>query len=215
MIFPRYNRKTGWIGFTNMTDTMKSDVYLLNKKRNKVRKIFSDSILEDFSPDGESLLYTKCNGKGELYMYHIKSKKRQKISQNLKVTNANWSPDGKWIAVSALEKEGVNDLYIISATTLDITKITNTPRINESHPVLSADGKTLTYFSDKYGKNKIEFYDLKTKEIRETDAIGAFPCISSDSNWIVYQNAKNICLVRKDGLGVKVLCKGKNPIWLN
>ena len=214
MMFPRYNKKTGWIGFTNKTKNLHSEIYLLNKKRNKIRKILTGAALEDFSPDGKYILYTTCDGKGELYVYGLKTKKAIKISQNLKITSANWSPNQNWIAVSALENDGSTNIYLISTMALGIIKVSNTPNINESFPVFAPNGKYLAYFTNKSGENKIEYYDIIHKKTQEPGIHGMFPWISPDGKNIVIERGKTSAIARVDGLNYKTLCLGKTPIWV-
>ena len=193
---------------------MKSEIYLLNSRGNKIRRVLTDAALECFSSDGQFFLFTTCNGKGELFVYSLKRKRAIKISQNLKVTSADWSPNKNWVVASVLENDGATNIYLISTVALGIIQVTNTPKINESFPTFSADGKFLAYFTNKSGRNEIEYYDLKKKKIQTPTISGMFPSVSPDARWVVFQHGKTIHIARSDGLEVKTLCKGKTPIWV-
>ena len=69
------------------------------------------------------------------------------------MTSADWSPNKNWVVVSVLENDGATNIYLISTVALGIIKVTNTPKINESFPTFSADGK---FKSDYYkGRSKL------------------------------------------------------------
>ncbi len=214
IMFPRYNQKSGWIGFTNKTKNMKSEVYLLNKDRDKVRRVLTDAAFEDFSPDGKFFLYTTTKGKGELYVYSLERKRANKISQNLKVVSASWSPDGEWIAVSVLEDDGSTDLYLISAFAQGIKRLTVTQKINEAFPVFSADNKFLVYFTNRYGENELEYYDIKEKKLQRPLVTGIYPTLSPDNKWVAFQEGNTIGVSRIDGVNKNNIVKGRTPFWV-
>ncbi len=214
LMFPRFNEKSGWIGFTNKTPDMKSEIYLLNKSGKKIKKILTDAALEDFSPDGKFFLFTSCNGKGELFVYSLQRKRAVKISQNLKIVSAAWSPKKEWIAVSALEADGSTDLYLISSIAMGIKRITQTPGINEAFPSFTNDGKYMIYFTNQSGKNKIVYREIETNKIQEPLISGTHPSLSPNNEWIVFQTGKTIGISRTDGLNQQTLVPGKTPVWI-
>jgi Tol biopolymer transport system component len=214
IMFPRYNEKSGWIGFTNKTKNMKSEIYLLNKDRDKVRRVLTDAAFEDFSPDGKFFLYTTTNGKGELYVYSLERKRANKISQDLKVVSAGWSPDGEWIAVSVLEDDGSTDLYLISAFAQGIKRLTATKQINEAFPVFSADNKFLVYFTNRYGENELEYYDIKEKKLQRPLVTGIYPTLSPDNKWVAFQEGNTIGVSRIDGVNKNNIVNGRTPFWV-
>ena len=59
IVFPKYNNKSGWVAFTNQTANMTSEIYILNKNGDQLKKILTNASFEDFSPDGKSFLYIK------------------------------------------------------------------------------------------------------------------------------------------------------------
>lgn len=215
IIFPRYNDAAGWIGFTNQTKDMQSEIYLLNRTRDRVRRVLTGAALEDFSPDGKFLLYTGFDGKGELFVYSIERQQASKISQDLRVTSASWSPCGDWIAASVLTSHGTTDLYVISTMAMGIKRITNTPDVNEAFPVFSKDSKYLIYFTDKYGEHEIEYIEIETQETQRPVISGAFPSLSSDNSWLVYQYGNALYLSSIEGLyEQRLTTHAQYPVWI-
>jgi Tol biopolymer transport system component len=214
IMFPRYNEKSGWIGFTNKTVDMKSEIYLLNKSGDKVKKVLTGAAFEDFSPDGKFFLYTTCDGKAELFVYSLERKRANKISQDLKVVSASWSPDGEWIAASVLDKDGSTDLYLISVFAQGIKRLTATEKVNEAFPVFTSDNNFLVYFTNRYGSNELEYLDLKANKVQRPVITGIYPSLSPDNKWVTFQEGNTVGISRIDGLDKTTLIKGRTPFWI-
>jgi len=214
MMFPRYNEASGWIGFTNKAPDMTSEIYLLNRSGDRIKKVLTGAAIEDFSPDGKFFLYTSCDGKAELFVYSLDRKRSNKISQKLKVTAANWSPSGEWIAASALAEDGSNDIYLISTLAQGIIRLTDTKKVNETFPVFTNDEKYLVYFTDRYGSNELEYMNIETKQLQRPNVGGLFPSLSPDNKYVTYQVGQSIAVSRIDGLDINVLVPGRTPIWI-
>lgn len=215
IVFPRMCDVSGWIGFTNKLPDMTSEVYVLSSDQKKIRKLFSGAALECFSPDGQFLLYTTCNMKAELFSYHIKNKRSTKISQNLRVTAADWSPKGDWIAASVLTADGTNDLYLISTMAQGLVRLTETPKLNESFPVFTKNAKFLAFISDRHGRNEIEYMDLESREIQRPLIAGMYPSISPDNRWVAFEYGKDLGISQSNGLKCTVLIRGRTPWWVS
>ncbi|MBI3039985.1 PD40 domain-containing protein, partial [bacterium] len=213
-IFPRMSEASGWIGFTNKLPDMTSEVYLLNPDGKKIKKIFEGFVLEGFSPNGKFLLYTTCDRDSSLYSYSLDSKRSTKLSDNLKVTAADWSPLGDWISVSALVEDGTNDLYLISTMAQGIVRLTQTDGINESFPQFTKDGKFLAFTSDRYGSNEIEFLDLENMRFQRPLIGGMYSALSPDSHWVVFESGNNLGISRVDGLYKREVVAGRTPFWI-
>jgi len=97
----------------------------------------------------------------------------------------------------------------------------------ETEPVLSPDGETLAYISDKTGSPQIYLMDLSTKKSRRltlSDKFNINPAWSPDGSMIAYCNVKNntstVFRIGVDdnmiGLGRQVSPSGMNaesPVW--
>ncbi len=214
IMFPRFNEASGWIGFTNKTPEMESEIYLLNKSGDRLKRVLTGAAFEDFSPDGKFFLYTTCDGKAELYVYSLERKQANKISQDLKVTAANWSADGAWVAVSALGEDGTSDLYLISTLAQGIKRLTATEKVNESFPVFSKDGKFVVYFTDRHGENELEYLAVDQTEVQRPIVRGIYPSLSPDNSWVVFQEGNTVGMCTIEGLEMKTLAAGRTPIWI-
>jgi len=214
IVFPRMSEASGWMGFTNKLPDMRSEVYLLSRDGQKVKKILDGAALEGFSPDGKYVLYTTCDRDASLFAYSIESKQATKLSQDLKITAADWSPNKEWIAVSALAANGNSDMYLISTLAQGIVRLTDTMEINESFPVFTHDGKKLAFISNRNGANEIEFMDLEKKEATRPMIQGMYPSVSIDDLWVTFQSGENIGISRVNGLEIKSLGTGRTPSWI-
>ncbi len=214
IVFPKFSPASGWIGFTNKTPDMKSEVYLLSSDGQKIKKIFDGVALEGFSPNGKFLLYTTCDQEAALFAYSIESKQSTKLSQNLKVTAAEYSPQGDWIAVSALTDDGTSDLYLISTQAQGVVRVTQTQGVDESFPVFTKDGKNLVFISTRYGKNEIEYLDLEKRSFHRPILMGLYPSLSPSNNWVGYQIGEMLCIARSNGIDLKTLGPGRTPCWI-
>ncbi|KAF1082098.1 MAG: hypothetical protein GQF41_1738 [Candidatus Rifleibacterium amylolyticum] len=214
MMFPRYNEASGWIGFTNKAPDMTSEIYLLNRTGDRIKKVLTGAAIEDFSPDGKFFLYTSCDGKAELFVYSLDRKRASKISQKLKVTAADWAPGGEWIAVSALAEDGTNDIYLISTLAQGIIRLTDTKKVNETFPVFTNDEKYLVYFTDRYGSNELEYMNIETRQLQRPNVGGLFPSLSPDNKHVAFQVGDSVAISRIDGLDINVLVPGRTPIWI-
>lgn len=214
IVFPRMCEASGWIGFTNKLPDMRSEVYLLSRDGQKVKKILDGAALEGFSPDGKYVLYTSCDREATLFAYSIESKQATKLSQDLKITAADWSPSKDWIAVSALCANGSSDLYLISTLAQGIIRLTDTPEVSESFPVYTHDGTKLAFISNRNGSNEVEFIDVSKKETYRPLIPGMYPSVSLDDEWVTFQSGENIGISRVTGTDIKSLGLGRTPSWI-
>lgn len=218
IILPKYNPQKGWVAFTNQTENMVSEVYILNETGDKLQKILTKASFEDFSPDGKSFIYTTTDQNAALYVYNIEKKEATKISQNLKVVSANWSPDGEWIVASAMTEDGSLDLYLISCYAQGIIRATETPKVNEAFPMFSNDNLKVAFFTNRHGpKNEIEILGVGVKNnlaLSRPMLVGTHPSFSPDDKYIVYQDGDNIFVSDIKGLEPKKIGTGRTPYWV-
>ncbi|HOY66725.1 MAG TPA: DUF5050 domain-containing protein [Candidatus Ozemobacteraceae bacterium] len=214
IVFPKLSEAGDCIGFTNKLPDMSSEIYLLSRDGSKIRKILDGSALESFSPDGKYLLYSTCDQAAGLYSYDIEKKTSIKISQNLRVTAADWSPKGDWIAASVLTNDGTNDLYMISTLAQGIIRVTETKDVNESFPCFSKDAKQLVFISDRHGASELEYIDLNSRQLTRPIVTGLYPSLSPENTGLAYEHADHLHVCRSNGLDVKILAPGRTPCWV-
>lgn len=126
----------------------------------------------DISKNGILAFVTKS---GETDVLHLFDLKTEKMQETLRFTNLvvlgspSWSPDGNRIALSAVDKGGISDLYIFDLTSRTLSRLTNDV-YEDRDPAWSPDGSTIIFSSDRtpYGKEgylNLFSYDVATAEI--------------------------------------------------
>ena len=217
IVFPKYNNKSGWVAFTNQTANMNSEIYILNKNGDQLKKILTNASFEDFSPDGKSFLYITTDQNASLYVFNIAKKEATKVSQTLKVTSANWSPDGEWIVASVLTDDGTLDLYLISCFAQGIIRATETPNVNEAFPMFSNDNLKVAFYTNRHGdKNEIEILGVGVKNnlaLTRPLLVGTHPSFSPDDKSIVYQDGEDIYVSDLNGQKPTKIGNGRTPYW--
>ncbi|MBI3111279.1 MAG: PD40 domain-containing protein [Ignavibacteriales bacterium] len=123
----------------------------------------------DISKDGLLSFVTKSGENDALHIYDIKEEKLRETVRfrNLVVLSSpSWSPDGKRIVFSSIDKGGNNDLYILEVATRTLTRLTN-DFFSDNDPAWSPDGRFIAFSSDRNpygrrGKFNLFLYDLKS-----------------------------------------------------
>lgn len=127
----------------------------------------------DISRDGILAFITKSGENDALHLYDVK---KGEITGTLHfkdlvvLGSASWSPDGKSIVFSAVDKSGTNDLYIWNTESQVLTRLTNDV-YDERDPEWAPSGERIAFSSDRtpYGEhgvyNLFEL-DLRTHDIR-------------------------------------------------
>ncbi len=219
IILPKNNPVTGEIAFTNQTENMTSEIYILDNTGKHLKKILTNACFQDFSPDGKTILYTTTGGNPELFVYDINKKKAYKVSQSLKVCSANYSPDGEWIVVSDLSSDGSMDMHMISCYGRGIIPLVNTPKVNEAYPVFCLDNKKIAYYTNRnnamyeieilgVGLNEEGVFDLNRTNLKGTN-----PSFSPNGEFIVFQNNFDIMIGDTNGKETLKLVEGRFPYW--
>jgi len=126
-----------------------------------------------FSPDGEEFVLAGVSkGRPILTIIDVESGKRRRevrLPELGEVFTPAWSPDGRYIAFSALAG-GLSDLFVYDLEHDQLRRITNDP-YGDLQPAWSPDGKTLAFATDRfstdlrrleYGNYQIALYDMAT-----------------------------------------------------
>jgi tricorn protease len=110
----------------------------------------------------------------QLWVYDLASKTNKRIAEcgEGDFADVTWSPDGKWLAYTAPDRNQMTRLYLYSPDTDRITPVT-TDRYDSYSPAWSPDGKWLYFLSDRnfvstipspWGSRQPEpFFDKQTK----------------------------------------------------
>lgn len=127
-----------------------------------------------FSPDGESLLFTfQRNERAAVSLWRVGSagtEPRRLVGRLLNCDPA-WSPDGRWIALSATTLDGDrrHRLYVVPAAGGRLRQIGGDEVRTGSPPAWTPDGRWITYAT----------YDGELRRVRpsgaEAETIASFP----------------------------------------
>jgi len=131
----------------------------------------------DVSPDGRLLAYSA--NKGEQWATYVKDlrtkRERLLLRSDQSVTNPEFSPDGRWIAVqSDFEGDENYNLYLVRSGGGESRKITDTPA-DSSFPRWSPDGRWIAFLSNRdRDRDNVFVVDVaqgETKQLTRVDDI--------------------------------------------
>lgn len=126
----------------------------------------------DISKGGILAFVTKSGENDALHLYDIGE---QKLIQTyhfrdlVALGSPSWSPDGRKIVFTSVDKSGNNDLYIWDRQSEHLSRLTNDV-YDERDPAWSPDGSSIIFSSDrtpygKFGKYNLFMYGLEDNQI--------------------------------------------------
>jgi tricorn protease len=137
-----------------------------------------------FAPNGKRVAFIRG---GKLWTMRPDGKEARVIVDSVQVFDYEWSPDGKWFVFARRDGSFASELYIVPSTgpTKDdpIRNVTRYATYNAG-VTWSADGKKITFLSDRRGMANLHVLDLE-KPAAEIDATKkpSRPSFSSASTW--------------------------------
>jgi len=144
----------------------------------------------DWSPGGAQLLYVQGN---LVYTIRPDSTLRTLLTQSTGTINRDpaYSPAGDKVVFSRLDSSGAHDLYTMTSNGGSVTRITNTPGVNETSASWSSDGSALVYISDQGGNPEIYTLQLSdpagtTLRLTNTTAEELYPRYSPDGSRLTF-----------------------------
>ncbi len=173
-----------------------------------------------WSPSGRYLTYTSYlyhkktkTRNADLFIYDIISGKRRLVSYQKGINSGGvFTPDSRSILLR-ISKSGVSDIYRINLKNLKITQITNGPRgAMNVEPVVSPDGKTIAFSSDRSGKPMIYTMDMNGGNVKRLTFAGVYnstPAWSPDGRLIAFSGFDrghfDIFVIDSNGRNIKRL----------
>jgi len=119
-----------------------------------------------------------------------------------------WSRDGSWLAYVG-RRSGNPELYAVRLPGGRPVRLTFTPRVAESSPDWSPDGRRLVYARD----GDLYVTTLDRSEARLLARDGAAPAWSPDGRRIAFERAGAIVVVTARGVGGRRIVPGGAPAW--
>ena len=169
----------------------------------------------DISNNGMLAFITKSGENDALHVYDVNQNKLVEtyhFKDLVVLGSPSWSPDGKRIVFSSVDKSGNNDLYIWDIELQKLTRLTND--IYDDHdPEWSPHGDKIVFCSDRtsfgdHGKYNLFIYDLPTSDIRYLtygDESYYAPSWSPDGNALIFntdaRDARNVWMMKLDSAG--------------
>jgi len=149
----------------------------------KVNKKITNS---GISPDGKRALF---DARGDIFTVPAQYGPTRNLTQTSGIheRNAQWSPDGKWIAYIS-DKSGEDEIYLIGQDgQIPARQLTSGATTYKYRIIWSPDSKKLLW-SDK--KLRLRYINISTRKIKEVAQAQAWEirsyCWSPDSKWISY-----------------------------
>jgi len=156
------------IVFLSSRDLFSIDMYLADAKTGKIiRRLIKTAT----NPRFDSLQFLNSSGswdsKGERFVFGGITKsepvlvvvntitgKREKevVFKELgEILNPTWSPDGRFVAFSALDG-GLSDIFLFDLETEELKKLTDDP-FSDLYPSWSPDGRTIAFVTDRFSSD--------------------------------------------------------------
>jgi len=184
-----------------------------------------------WSPDEKEIVVSRRHRNrfgsiiNDLYVISMKTKREERITDNLHATDPSWSPVGSDICFVRYERDRSN-LWIINRRNGETRRLTDFKAHWEVFaPSWSPDGKHIIFsLFDKKGYRDIAIIDRDgtgfrrlTRDITDDRT----PVWSADGEWIVFcryeAGAPNLHRIRPDGTGCVCLTDAEggyfNPVW--
>ena len=196
--------------------TMNSDG--TNRKRLTHAKNKWDSA-PAWSPDGEKIAFSRSyrDAKGvwteEIWIMNSDGSQQTQLKQ-LNGGGPHFTHDGRILFHS---KTQTSEICIANMDGSNIIKLTNN-NAEDWHPKVSADGKEITFISNRDGNQEIYVMDIdgtNQKRLTFNSVDDWSPSWSPDGSKIIFSGEKHIYIMNKDGSSIrKIISNGSQVAWM-
>ncbi len=217
------SRQLAYVSFRNN----RSAVVVQNLRTGNWREVSSEPGINgapSFSPDGRKLVVTLGGAEGNLDIYTVdlRTRQRTRLTTHRAIdTEGSWSPDGRYIYFTS-DRSGGPQIYRVPATGGDAERITFEGSYN-ARPRLSPDGKKLAVVHNDRGNFRIGIMDLERKDLlilsrgRQDES----PSFAPNSDILIYATRVNgngvLESVSADGMVRQKMNSGqgdvREPVW--
>jgi Tol biopolymer transport system component len=188
------------IVFLSSKDLFSIDMYLADAQTGRIKEKLTETAVD---PHFESLKFIKSSGcwdhQGKRFVFGAvsrgqpvltiidmekkKTEKEKKFPELGEILNPTWSPDGRFIAFSAL-KGGITDLFLYDLEKDTLQELTDGP-FADLVPAWSPDGKAIAFVTDRFSTHvptlSIGNYELALLNL-STGSIEKVPGFSGAKN---------------------------------
>jgi tricorn protease len=141
-------------------------------RQHKIERLTADGLPTTaplWSPKGDKILFT--TGNADLHVMDSDGDNNTLLFEHWLLSDYSWSPDGRWVAISAYNGDFNSDILIIPADGGEAVNITRHPDYDDN-PVWSADGTMLAWNTNRHGASPAEmdfdvYFMYLTRELDE------------------------------------------------
>jgi tricorn protease len=151
---PAWSPDGKWIAFAS-DRAGREEIWLCDERGDQLKRISDTDSTKGtpvWSPDSKALLYAASDKK--LYKYVIPTGQSLVVTSGdvigfggMAVTNAQWSPDGKWISFTRSGANLLPHVYIVSANGGKEHRVTEEDTYTDTGALWTPDGKKLVFLS--------------------------------------------------------------------
>ena len=161
----------------------------------RAERLFAGSAFERypaFSPDGRQLAFIRSEyGRDQIRVFDFDRQQMRTLASGLSYWGLNWSPDGQRLV---FVERGAPDHRVVAVNLNDgkKEKLTETRRLRNARPQLSADGQSL-HFSDRPPGGFLTLYRLRLTETAQREPVTQLTrhlnaaLVSPDGKWLAFQ----------------------------
>jgi tricorn protease len=141
-------------------------------RNHKIERLIPDSLPTTtplWSPKGDRIAFT--TGNANLHIMDADGDSNTLLFEHWLLSDYAWSPDGRWIAISAYNGDFNSDILIMPSEGGEAINITNHPDYDDN-PVWSADGSMLAWNTNRHSASPADldfdvYFMYLTRELDE------------------------------------------------